>query len=520
MRIIKNTKKAPKYYYLVFFGMLLTLGVGYSVINSSLEMEGTVTAEKKAWDVYFDNVDVKTGSVNTDSPVTITDGTNLDFSVILSSPGDKYEFTFDIINNGDLVALIETINKTSLSEEQQKRYNYTVTYEDGTEIAEGDLLKPGQSKKAHVLIEYKKLFDKNYLDEDVNLVLTMGLKYYFPREEKYTVSLTHNGSIKNYETVNTSQEIVINNFEIDNDDQFIKCSNGVIPSYQNNIMKLSNIKSSSECVIYNSTDSERTLSLSLAGTTDLNSYILFLNDFENNMNGNSAYVNASKKATIDLNGKTLTVNISSSYSSSCFFNNNGNLKIIDSKGGAVINSNGGIFYNSGNLTVTGGSYVLNNPVSTNYARLIKYEGGTMNLLNSTYTSDSVPALIISSNSSSTTIDISIDNCTITSSGTATSTVLFSTNYGSEIDNINIKNSRIVNNYSDGIAFNYNNGYGSNLFMFVCNSEIQAGSYDISGLTTSSKFFYSNDTLFTNNSNIPNINNTTESKVIKADFACY
>ena len=77
--------------------LILCLGIGYAYINSDLNINGTAQVNSANWDVHWANVQVKTGSVSADSP-TISNQTTVNYSVVLNTPGDYYEFTVDAVN--------------------------------------------------------------------------------------------------------------------------------------------------------------------------------------------------------------------------------------------------------------------------------------------------------------------------------------------------------------------------------------------------------------------------------------
>ena len=129
---------------------------------------------------------LKDGSVPADNnnKARITDSakTQVEFNVVLSEPGDFYEFTVDAVNNGTIDAMIESngiVNGVYSDSSYTtpatlpEAVSYTVTYADGTEIQDKHLLakKNGSTptKETYkVRIEYRNddEIDPDDLDND------------------------------------------------------------------------------------------------------------------------------------------------------------------------------------------------------------------------------------------------------------------------------------------------------------------------------------------------------------------
>ena len=191
--------------YSLIFGLVLLLvgfGIGYAYLNTSLYINGTTNVDSNSWDVYWDNVQVTTGSVAAETPEIDGEGTSVSFSVHLEKPGDA-------VNEGTIDAMIETLTKTVNGASTIPAYlNYTVTYEDDIAITENHLLSAQDFEIYKVRVEYKPdvnvddlpataqsltmEFEINYVQAD-STVLPV-------RTEIYTVSgsnLTIGGTLPN-----------------------------------------------------------------------------------------------------------------------------------------------------------------------------------------------------------------------------------------------------------------------------------------------------------------------------------
>ena len=92
--------------------LLCGLGIGYSFLTTTLSINGTADVDANTWNIYWDNVQVKTGSVSgtqvTTAPTIDTNKTTVSFQVNLKQPGEYYEFTVDAKNDGSIDAMVDT----------------------------------------------------------------------------------------------------------------------------------------------------------------------------------------------------------------------------------------------------------------------------------------------------------------------------------------------------------------------------------------------------------------------------
>ena len=153
--------------YTFVFVLFLLISIGYAVLNSTLNINGKSNISKNTWDVHFDNIVVKDSSVESIKLPTIENNTTVDFEVALNLPGDFYEFTVDVVNNGTIDAMIESITKTpDLTETQQKYLNYIIEYQNGEQITSKQLIKTGKYLRIKVLVELKRDIEPSDLPQE------------------------------------------------------------------------------------------------------------------------------------------------------------------------------------------------------------------------------------------------------------------------------------------------------------------------------------------------------------------
>ena len=131
------------------------LMLGYSYLNSSVNITGINKIPNNRWDVHFENITKQSGSVDATIDATITDDTTIDFNVNLQIPGDFYSFTVDVVNGGTINAMLAEILKVGLSTDQEAYTEYIVTYNDGEEILPNDSLPGGMKDTLLITVKYK-----------------------------------------------------------------------------------------------------------------------------------------------------------------------------------------------------------------------------------------------------------------------------------------------------------------------------------------------------------------------------
>ena len=139
---------------------VLGLTVAFAALSTTLNIKGSAYLDAAKWGIKFQNLsepsivgeasDAKTAKIEKDVSIN-------DIKVTLSKPGDSVTYTVDLVNDGDINAKIENIEKTNLTEEQQKYIKFTVKYkENDTELKIGDILSKKEVKPLVIKIEYRK----------------------------------------------------------------------------------------------------------------------------------------------------------------------------------------------------------------------------------------------------------------------------------------------------------------------------------------------------------------------------
>ncbi|MBR2679058.1 MAG: hypothetical protein IKE63_06535 [Bacilli bacterium] len=178
MRIDRDNVK------IILLLLIVGLGLGYAYINSDLNINGTAQVKHANWDIHWANVQVTNGSVTGSNVVTqptISNGTTVNYSVILPIPGDYYEFTVDAVNGGQMDAMIDTIdfklNGATLTE-LPAYLKYSITYTNDEPLQANQQLLHNTTETYKVRIEYRDDIELNQIPAtNQNLSLQFTVTY-------------------------------------------------------------------------------------------------------------------------------------------------------------------------------------------------------------------------------------------------------------------------------------------------------------------------------------------------------
>ena len=131
------------------------------------------------WQIEFENIKVDSDSIEAITEAHILETkTEVNYTILLNEPGQKYSFDVDVVNKGSVDAMIYSTALSGLNNEQLKYINYKVKYKDGTSIKEGDSLLVGEKKTIHLDVEFKDDIEASDLPkEDQELNLTYKVTY-------------------------------------------------------------------------------------------------------------------------------------------------------------------------------------------------------------------------------------------------------------------------------------------------------------------------------------------------------
>ena len=152
-------KNKRKLNYMILIIMILVISIGYAILSSNINIVGSSQISAPTWNIHWENVSVKTGSVSAQTPTIDTNKTTVNYSVTLTIPGEYFEFTVDAVNAGSIDGMVSVVSNKLNNVEITTLPNYLeykVSYDDGVDIAPNHLLASNSSEKYKVHVGYKK----------------------------------------------------------------------------------------------------------------------------------------------------------------------------------------------------------------------------------------------------------------------------------------------------------------------------------------------------------------------------
>ena len=177
---MKKSNKKIHLFLIIGIVLLATISLGTALVSSLLNISGKTTIKENSWVIYFDSVRKSTDSVTAteDARITNFEKTRIDFSVNLTEPGDFYEFTVYTVNDGSIDAMVDSVDKSILTENQLKYLDFSVTYDNGREIKRCDALDAHTRKRIKAIVKFKDGVDiSDYPTEETNLDLFFDINY-------------------------------------------------------------------------------------------------------------------------------------------------------------------------------------------------------------------------------------------------------------------------------------------------------------------------------------------------------
>ena len=151
------------------------LTIAFAALSTTLNINGTAYLDAAKWGIKFENLSepVKVGTATTTGTAKIEESKSAEINginVSLSTPGDKVTYTVDLVNKGTINAKIDNIEKTVLTQEQQRYLTFKVTDKDGREVSEGDILSAGERRNLTITIEFIKDLTKEDLPKNLIII--------------------------------------------------------------------------------------------------------------------------------------------------------------------------------------------------------------------------------------------------------------------------------------------------------------------------------------------------------------
>ena len=186
----------------ILFMLIAGLTVAFAALSTTLNINGTAYLDAAKWGIRFENLSSPTrvGKATTTGTAKIEESKAAeitDMNVSLSIPGDKVVYTVDLVNKGTINAKIDNIEKTVLTQEQQRYLTFKVTDQNGKEVSEGDILSAGETKNLTITIEFIKDLTKEDLPKQTSTT-SLSYKLNFVQTDEKVTSVSQGGNEKTY----------------------------------------------------------------------------------------------------------------------------------------------------------------------------------------------------------------------------------------------------------------------------------------------------------------------------------
>ena len=167
---------------------VIFMSVGFAAYSQTLNIGDAIANIGDTWSVHFDpnSFQRAEGSVIENSK-SISD-TAIEYSATLEKPGDKFAFSINVVNDGNLDAVLNKIILSNLTEEQQKHIKYSLTYDNSedqvfTSTTEGlNIGLPhntgSDTKNVIVTVSYEEAEDDDdIVNEPIDINMVAELDY-------------------------------------------------------------------------------------------------------------------------------------------------------------------------------------------------------------------------------------------------------------------------------------------------------------------------------------------------------
>ena len=158
--------------------IVAVIGITYASLSQQLEINGEGTVKATTWEIKFANLAAAT---------TVGSAVEVTAPTINTKPGDEVSYTFDIVNNGEINAELSsytlptptcTGNGDSAETDSAnicKNLNYSLTYSDGTPVAQNDTLNAGETKNLKLTLGYKTTIANSELPLNDVVISNLGI---------------------------------------------------------------------------------------------------------------------------------------------------------------------------------------------------------------------------------------------------------------------------------------------------------------------------------------------------------
>ena len=161
--------------------LVTLMAIIYAAFTGQLNINGTANVRDSVWDIHIvESGQLEPSNTLSSSAKVLTKPTASglsisDFNLSLTTPGDYIEYTFHVINEGDYDATLSDLDKDgvvctangSTSDPEAvkvcNKLEYTLKYDNGSTVTEGDTLLSKETKTMVLTIKYQEFDDPSLL---------------------------------------------------------------------------------------------------------------------------------------------------------------------------------------------------------------------------------------------------------------------------------------------------------------------------------------------------------------------
>ena len=161
--------------------LVTLMAIIYAVFTGTLNISGTANVRDSKWDIHIvESGQLEPSNTLSSSAKVLTKPTASglsisDFNLSLTTPGDYIEYTFHGVNDGDYDATLSDLDKAgvtctangSTSDPEAvkvcNKLEYTLKYDNGSTVSEGDTLLSKETKTFVLKIKYQEFDDPTLL---------------------------------------------------------------------------------------------------------------------------------------------------------------------------------------------------------------------------------------------------------------------------------------------------------------------------------------------------------------------
>ena len=155
---MKNNHSKKRIIIIALFTLLLCgISLGYSRLLATLSIDGDVNVSEVRFDIRLKNLTVTDGSFlddgNNTSAIDLSNNKKVSYNVTVSKPGDFYEFTYKIANQGTMAGYLTSITETGTTIENINLHPEIYYSVEGMPRV-NDLFNPNDERTVKIRIEY------------------------------------------------------------------------------------------------------------------------------------------------------------------------------------------------------------------------------------------------------------------------------------------------------------------------------------------------------------------------------